>query len=68
MVLGSNGCFVTSVALMGDHYRMYIISGVGHSRSDLVVPLVLCTVPYNIQGTGVVLQLPQESPNPVEKR
>ena len=45
---GSNG-FVTKVQpfLMGDHYRMDIISGVGHPRSDSVVPLVLCTVACN---------------------
>jgi hypothetical protein len=55
MGLGSNGCFMAGVALMGGHYRMDIISSVGHPRSDLVVPLVLCTVVYNIQGSGVVL-------------
>jgi hypothetical protein len=34
---------------------MNIISSVGHLRSDSVVPLVLCTIAYNIQGIGVVL-------------
>jgi hypothetical protein len=55
MGLGFNGCFVVSVALMGSHYRTNIISGVGYSRSELVILLVLCTVVYNIQSTGVVL-------------
>jgi hypothetical protein len=53
--LVSNGCFVIGAALKGGHYRTYIISNVGHPRSDLVVPQVLCTVTYNIRGTGVVL-------------
>jgi hypothetical protein len=44
MGLGSNDCFVTGAALMDGHYRTDIISGVGHLRSDLVVPLVLYTV------------------------
>jgi hypothetical protein len=48
MDIGSNGCFVTSAALMGNHYRTNIISSVGHPRSDLVVPLVLCMIVYNI--------------------
>jgi hypothetical protein len=41
----SNG-FVTKTQSfpMDGHYRTYIISGVGHSRLDLVVPLVLCVV------------------------
>jgi hypothetical protein len=55
MGLGSNGCFTADAALMGSHYRMDIISGVGHPRSDSIIPLVLCMVAYNIQGTGVVL-------------
>jgi hypothetical protein len=29
--------------------------GVGHPRSDSVMPLVLCIEAYNIRGTGVVL-------------
>ena len=39
---GSNG-FVTNDATipMDGHYRMDVISGVGHSRSNSVVPLVL---------------------------
>jgi hypothetical protein len=38
---------LASAALMSGHYRTNIISGVGHPRSDLVVPLVLCTVACN---------------------
>jgi hypothetical protein len=53
--VGSNGCFMVDAASMGSHYRMNIVSGVSHSRLDSVVPLVLCTVAYNIQGVGVVL-------------
>jgi hypothetical protein len=33
---------------MVSYYRTNIINGVGHSRSDLVVSLVLCKVAYNI--------------------
>jgi hypothetical protein len=42
---GSNG-FVTKMQpfLMDGHYRMNIISSVGHPRSDSVVSLVLRTV------------------------
>jgi hypothetical protein len=54
--IGSNG-FVTKAQPfpMDGYYRMNIISGVGHLRSDSVVLLILCTVAYNIQGTDVVL-------------
>jgi hypothetical protein len=62
------GCFVTSIALIGDHYRTYIISGVGHPRSDSVVLLVLWTVVYNIRGTDVVLLVPRDNANPAENR
>jgi hypothetical protein len=48
--LKSNSCFVTSATLMGGHYMTYIISSVAHSRSNLVVPLVLWTVAYNDWG------------------
>jgi hypothetical protein len=48
IVLGSNGCFVISAALTGNHYKTYNISGVGHPRSDSIVPLVLWIVAYNI--------------------
>jgi hypothetical protein len=44
MGLKFNYYFVTSTILMGGHYRMDIISGVGHPRSDSVVPLMLCMV------------------------
>jgi hypothetical protein len=42
---GSNG-FVIKVQSfpMNGHYRMNIISGVGHLRSDSIMLLVLCTV------------------------
>ena len=65
---GSNG-FVIKVQpfLMDDHYEMDIISGVGHLRSELVMPLMLCMVACNGWGTGIVLQVPQDSTNPVEK-
>jgi hypothetical protein len=53
--LGSIGCFVVGVALMGSHYRMDLFSSVGHQRLDSVMPLVLFTVAYNIQGVNVVL-------------
>jgi hypothetical protein len=56
--LGSNSCFMADAALIGSHYMTNIISGVGHPRLDSVVPLVLCTVVYNIRGIGVVLQVP----------
>ena len=38
--------FVTKMQLfpMDGHYRINIISSVGYSRSDSVVPLVLCMV------------------------
>jgi hypothetical protein len=44
----SNGCFMASAALTDGHYRTYIISSVGHPRLDSIVPLVLCTIVYNI--------------------
>jgi hypothetical protein len=50
--------FVIRITLMDGYYRMNIIRNVGQSRLNLVVPLVLCTVAYNIQGTSVVLQIP----------
>ena len=66
MGLGSNGYFVIGVALTGNHYKLDIISDVGHLRSDSVVPLVLCMVAYNIWGTSVVLQVPRDNANPAE--
>jgi hypothetical protein len=53
---------------MGGHYKMDIISGVGHLRSDSVVSLVLCMVACNGCGTSIVLQVPQDSANPTENR
>ena len=55
MGLLSNGCFMIGAALTSSHYRTVIISGVGHPRSDSIMPLLLCTVAYNIRDTGVVL-------------
>jgi hypothetical protein len=45
---GSND-FVTKAQPfpLDDHYRTDIISDVDHQRSNLVVPLVLCTVACN---------------------
>jgi hypothetical protein len=57
---------VASTALTGGHYKMDIISDVGHSRSASVVPLVLCMIACDIQGTSIVL-VPWDSANPVEK-
>jgi hypothetical protein len=48
MGLRSNGCFMASEAVIGGHYKTDIISSVGDLKSDSVVPLVLCTVAYNI--------------------
>jgi hypothetical protein len=64
---GSNG-FMNKVQPfpMDGHYRMDIISGVDHPRSDLVVPLVVCTVACNDCGTDIVLQVPQDSTNPTK--
>jgi hypothetical protein len=64
MGLESNGCFMIVAALTGGYYRTNIISDMGHRRSDSIVPLVLCTVAYNIWGTGVVSQIPRDSANP----
>jgi hypothetical protein len=42
---GSNGFVAkTQPFSMDGHYRTNIISGLGHSRSNSVMPLVLCTV------------------------
>jgi hypothetical protein len=46
---------------------MNIISGVGHSRSNSTMLLVLCTVAYNIWDTSVILQVPRDSVNPAGK-
>jgi hypothetical protein len=59
--------FVVGATLMGGHYRTDIINGVGHLRSDSVMPLVLCMVVCN--GWGIVIvQFPQDSANLAEKR
>jgi hypothetical protein len=57
MGVRSNNCFMANVALTDSHYKMDIISGVSHTRSNLVVPLVLYTMAYNIRDIGVVLQV-----------
>ena len=67
MGLGSIGCFVASAYLMGGHYRMDLLSGVGHPRSDSVMPLVLFTIAYNIQSIGVILQVSRDNTNPAKK-
>jgi hypothetical protein len=64
MGLRFNFCFVASVALIDSHCRTNIISGVGHLRSNSVLPLVLCTVVHNIQGTGIILIVAQDIVNP----
>jgi hypothetical protein len=56
--LGSNSCFVIVTTLTNDHYKTYIISGVGHLRLNSIMPLVLWMVEYNVQGTDIVLQVP----------
>ena len=58
--------FVASATLMSGHYRTYITNGVGHLSSDLVVPLILCMTMYNIWGTSIVLQVPQDNANLAE--
>jgi hypothetical protein len=58
--------FVASATSKDGHYRMDIISCMGNLRLDLVVTLVLCTVACNGWGTGIVLQVSQESANPIE--
>jgi hypothetical protein len=52
---------------MDGHYRTDIISGVGHPRSDSVVPLVSCVVACNGWNTDIVLQVPRDSTNLAEK-
>jgi hypothetical protein len=54
-------------SLNGQSYKMDFISSVGHPKSDSVVPLVLCMVACNGWGTGVVLQVPRDSANFIEK-
>jgi hypothetical protein len=59
--------FVAGAALTSSQYKTNIINGMGHPRSDSVVPLVLCMVAYNDWGTDIVLQVPRNSANPAEK-
>jgi hypothetical protein len=66
MGLGSNNCFMAYTALMGG-YKTDIISGIGHLRLDSIVQLMLYMVAYNIQGTGVVLQVIRDSANLIKK-
>jgi hypothetical protein len=67
MGLGSNSCFMSDATLTSSHYKTDIISGVGYLRSNSIVMLVLYTVVYNIQGTGVVLQVHRDSANLAKK-
>jgi hypothetical protein len=64
---GFNG-FMTKVQPfpMDGHYRMDIISGVGHPRSNSVVLLVLCTIVCNGWDTNIILQVPRDNTNPTE--
>jgi hypothetical protein len=56
----------TGAALLGGHYRAYIISDVCYPRSDSVVLQVLCTVTYNFWGTNVILQVYRDNVNYAE--
>jgi hypothetical protein len=47
--------------LMGGHYDGHHYSM--RARSNLVTPLVLCTIVYNCQGTNIVLQVHQDNTN-----
>jgi hypothetical protein len=47
MGLRSIWMFVVGAALKGGHYRMNIISSVGHLRSNLVMSLVLYMIVCN---------------------
>ena len=51
-------CDRCSHFLMVGHYMTYIISSVGHLRSDSARLLVLWMVAYNGQGTDIILQVP----------
>jgi hypothetical protein len=72
LALWSNVCFIwalDSMVVRDRHSlneRSDIISSVGHLRSDSVMLLVLCMVACNSWGTDIVLQVPQDSANPVE--
>ena len=62
---GYNG-FMTKAQPINGHYKTNIINGVGHPRSDSVMPLELCTVVCNSWSTGIILQVPRDSTNPAE--
>jgi hypothetical protein len=65
MSLGSNGCFMASATLTDSHFMMDIIGNVDHPTLNSIMLLVLCTVAYNIRGTGIVLQVSRDSANSV---
>ena len=54
------------VAIKGGHYRIDIISGVGHSMSDLVVLLMLCMTTCNGWDIDIIVQIPRDSANLAE--
>ena len=60
--------FMVGAALTSGHYKTDIISGLGHPKSNSVVPLVLYTVMCNCWGIGIILQVSWDSADPVEKR
>ena len=55
MDLRSNDSFMAGAALTGGHYMTNIISGVGETRSNSVVPPVFCTVAYRTISRASVL-------------
>jgi hypothetical protein len=57
---------MAGATLMGSHYMIDIISGVGHPRSDLVVLLVLCTVVMQWLGYQHCTTGLWDSANPAE--
>jgi hypothetical protein len=59
--------FVVGTALMGGHYRTDIISGVGHSRSNSIVLLLICMVACIGWGIDIILQVSRDSANLIEK-
>jgi hypothetical protein len=76
LTLWSNECVIWTLdpmvvlwlaALTGGYYRIDIISGVGHLMSNSVMPLVFCTIAYNIWDSDVVLQVPWDSTNLAEE-
>ena len=62
---GSNGFVTKTLSFpMDGHYRMDIISGVGHSRSDSVVLQVLRTVCYVMAGAPALYYGPSRQRQP----